>query len=565
MSGDLNSDPTFQILPEGVREVSVSLGFPNAAKIAAGNLGFHIIRQQLASCRGVLPETFSLPDSGLPLAPSSVITQPGGLSLAASDLVLFSISYEGDSPHIPAMLVAGGLPAFAAERRAGHPLVIAGGAMAMINPEPVAPFFDLVYIGESEASLITLLKRWGADRGAPRDEQIAALSEMPGVMAPGLRRHRIWSPGIDPLRAEREVRLSAGKRGNSGNGISAVGDATSDLDSTIVSAKTPVATVHWEQFSDAASAVRLPAGYEQGPEYLLELARGCPRRCRFCAASRIYAPLREADAETLLKRAAAEANPGEAIGLLSLSAGDYSQLELLAGGLCRQGARLSISSLPATFSRRDVAAQMLASGAGSLTIAPETGSDRLRALAGKPLRNAAILDSVRQLAEVGLRRLRTYFIIGLPGEDESDIDAIADLLGQMRDLLSGGCFLSATVNAFVPKPRTPFQWAAMAPPALLKARCRRLERSAPKGVQLRVKSIREARQQAMFSRGDVTWASHLVAAGETGKRFIAPLPAALVTGEVDIETELPWGYLLTDQLEKLKKEWREVRSQTSRE
>jgi radical SAM superfamily enzyme YgiQ (UPF0313 family) len=549
VSGDPGIDPTYQIVPEGMRDIRISLGFPNVARIASGNLGFHIVHQMIAKCRGVLPETFCLPEMDLPLPRGSVTTRPGGLSLAATDLVLFSISYEGDAPHIPAMLVAGGLPAMARERRAGHPLVIAGGAMTMINPEPVAPFFDLLFIGEAEAMLIHLLEQWGDLRRASRKEQLAALRDVPGVIAPGCRRHRIWAPGTGRLVSADEVIIG---------GDEVAPEALSDAD-------TPVLTVPWEQFSESTSAVRLPAGYEQGPEYLLELARGCPRRCRFCAASRIYAPLREAGAEALIERASREAKNGEAIGLLSLSAGDYKELEPLAAGLCGLGARLSISSLPPTFSRRDAAAHMIESGAGTLTIAPETGTDRLRSLAGKPLRNAAILESVSLLGEAGLRQLRTYFIVGLPGETDADIDGIAALLAQMRKALPGGCRLSATVNAFVPKPRTPFQWAAMAPQSVLRDRGRRLSRGAPKGVKLRIKSFREARLQALFSRGDIEWAKELKTMAETGNRFKPPLPAKRILSEIVCDSPLPWGYLLTNQIEKLKKEWREVRCQTSRQ
>ena len=158
------------------------------------------------------------------------------------------------------------------------------------------------------------------------------------------------------------------------------------------------------------------------------------------------------------------------MGLLSLSAGDYTQLEALTKALLAMEVRLTIPSLPASFSREEVARNLIRSGATTLTVAPETGTDRLRALAGKPIGNGAILRCAEMLGRAGLRKLRTYFIVGLPFEEEADIEGIGDLLVRMRRRLPPRCALSATVNAFVPKPRTPFQWAPMAPHRLLRER-----------------------------------------------------------------------------------------------
>ncbi len=579
-------DRLHRLLPEGEREVCIALGFANTRGVAVGNLGFHIVDRQLRACQGVLVEHFFLPEIPLPLKRGDVTTEPDNRALSATDLVLMSISFEGDAIHLPAMLDAGGLPVSAQARRRGHPLVVGGGALVMINPEPIASFFDLLLVGESEAMLDPFLSLWARIRGEAREDQLAEFGGLPGVVVPSRRSHQIWSaskrglicepgsvlpagmnpgasmePGTSAMTCtSAEIRVSAGKSNDaSGSEIS-----SRQIDS-------PVKSVIWDEFSECANLVRLPDDYDQGPRMLFELARGCPRRCRFCAASRIYHPLREADPKRILELACSEITGAETVGLLALSAGDYTHLEDLTDGLINKGVRLSISSLPATFSRADVAQQMVGSGAVTLTLAPETGSDELRSLAGKPIRNEAILKSVALLGQAGVRRLRTYFIIGLPFETESDILAITSLLGEMRKVLPGSCSLSATVNAFVPKPRTPFQWAAMAPLPLLRERSALLKRFCPKGVQLRVKSFREARAQALLSRGDITWGPRLVHAANSGNRSLesacrwSQVDPKPFYGEIALESALPWEFLMTETINGLKKEWREIRDRTSRQ
>jgi radical SAM superfamily enzyme YgiQ (UPF0313 family) len=194
-------------------------------------------------------------------------------------------------------------------------------------------------------------------------------------------------------------------------------------------------------------------------------------------------------------------------------------------------------------------------------MAPETGSDQLRALVGKPLRNEAILRGIEQLGRAGVRRLRTYFIIGLPFEEEADVVAIGSLLQRISDSLGHACSLSATVNAFVPKPRTPFQWAPMAPLRTLRERARHVRQATPPGVRLRIKSFREARWQALISRGDAAWGERLIQMVRRGVRAEAILreegaTAEDLLGPIAPDCSLPWEDLM-DQAERgnLLREW----------
>lgn len=512
----------------------VALGFANRAGLARNNLGFRIVEQMLASRSDVDLACFYLPESGPPRPGERLRAAPSGFPLSAFDLILFSLSFEGDALHIPALLEAGGLPALAEAREAGHPWVIAGGAAVMINPEPIAAFFEALLIGEAEALLPALLETARASRGTGRAAQLAALEAIPGAVVPLRREHRLWSIREGVLHCA-------------------------------APADTPVATIR--AGDDAVASARLPPEAHFRESLLLELARGCPRQCRFCVATRIYHPLRERPVPELIARAGAIGAPGDTVGLLALSAGDFRGLEELVTGLGALDFRLSIASLPAVFNRPAALAELVRRGASTLTLAPEAGTDRLRALCGKPFRNEAILKTVAAIGASGVRRLKAYFLMGLPFETDEDLAGIPTLVRGMRERLPRAVSLAVTVNPFAPKPRTPFQWAPMASAARLVAAARLLEQGMPRGVRLRVKSLREARRNAALTRGDARWATRLTRAWREGR----PLTQILAqegttfedwTGAIDEGSALPWGYLLdAREAESLREEWRRARSE----
>lgn len=524
----------------------VALGFANRAGLARNNLGYRIVEQWLAPRSDIDLEFFHLPEEGVPRPGQPVRTEPSGAPLSAFDLVLFSLSFEGDAPHIPALLEAGGLPAQADEREAGHPWVIAGGAAVMINPEPFAAFFDALLVGEAEALLPDLIEAARGRRSAGRASQLATLAEIPGAVVPLLREHCVW--------AVREGALGDGGR------VSLRSASRAWLDSPEVAFDAPVSTVRASE--SAVWSARLPREAHFGETLLLEVARGCPRHCRFCVATRIYRPLRERPVSELVARARAMGVPGDTVGLLALSAGETRGLEELVGKLGELDFRLSIASLPAVFDRPEALAGLVRAGASTLTLAPEAGTDRLRALAGKPFRNEAILETVRTIGSSGVRRVKAYFLIGLPFETDEDVRGIVDLLHGMRECLPRAVALSVTANPFAPKPRTPFQWAPMAPPERLAKAARILARGAPRGVRLRVKSLREARRHAAFTRGDARWAARLLRAWREDR----PLAQILAregstfedwTGAIDEDSALPWGYLLgAGEMGSLREEWK---------
>ncbi|MBD3236728.1 MAG: radical SAM protein, partial [Candidatus Eisenbacteria bacterium] len=160
------------VFPIDAPPARIAIGYPNRRAVALGNLGFRTVAQILGACRGVRRERFTLPDRASPREAWEVCSEPSGARLSSMDLVLLSVCFEGDAPHLPLLLLRGGLPPRAGERRAGHPLVIAGGAVVMMNPEPLSDFCDLFLVGEAEALLEPLLRAWHGVRGASRAEQI---------------------------------------------------------------------------------------------------------------------------------------------------------------------------------------------------------------------------------------------------------------------------------------------------------------------------------------------------------------------------------------------------------
>jgi radical SAM superfamily enzyme YgiQ (UPF0313 family) len=444
------------------------------------------------------------------------------------------------------MLDAAGLPALAAEREDGHPLVVGGGALAMMNPEPLAAFFDLFLIGEAEVLLEPFLRVWGELRSESRAAMTRELAKLAGSYAPALSAHKLWTRTEGGLRADEQM--------NVGIADGATNGAVSPIQT--------VETVKWTDAAHSMTSGRLPREAQFRESVLVELARGCTRRCRFCLAGHIYLPLRARPAERVIAEARTSARAGETIGLLALCAGDYRELGPLTSKLRAMGLRIAISSLPPDFTGREAAQQIVRSGTTTLTIAPETGSDRLRAGVGKRVTNERILETVRLLGAAGVRHLRTYFLIGLPFETRADILAIVTLLREMRGELPLSATLTATVNAFVPKPRTPFERQPMAAPEALREAGGWIARAAPWGVRMRIKSFREARLQAALSRGDARWGGRLLRIARRNE----PLAAIVkeegwslsdLTGRVADDADTPWDFLIdARERRSLRREWR---------
>ncbi|MCM2263847.1 MAG: radical SAM protein [Desulfuromonadales bacterium] len=466
--------------------LSVALVYPNTYHQGMSNLGVQAVYQLLNSRSDTLCERFFLPDpedlaehqrTGFPLV--SLETQR---PLADFDLVAFSISFENDYLNLPTLFELGQLPLWQAARDARQPLVLCGGVCAFLNPEPLAEIMDLFAVGEAEALLTPLLDAIHQAGSQERASLLEDLAALPGIYVPSRYRVNYFADGalqaMTPLRGapERVERqwLAA-------------------LDG--FQAHTCVATPETEF----------------GGMQLVEVSRGCPRACRFCAAGFIYRPFREHSPEHLQRMLfAAEDGPGR-VGLVAAAVSDYGDLAKIGAAILDAGGEISVSSVRIDAISPQQIAVLARSGHKTLALAPEAGSQRMRDVVNKGIDQAQILAAVRMIADGGVPNLKLYFMVGLPGETDEDVAAIGELTGKIRQVWEevgrargrlGRLVLS--VNPFVPKPWTPLQWAPMEPVSRLEKKYRLLQKMIRPlaNVDLQCESLRSAELQGLLARGD---------------------------------------------------------------
>lgn len=508
----------------------VALVYPNVERLGMANLGVHAVYRLLNAAPGTSCERVFLPEDGK--APRSVET---GAPLAAFDVVAFSIPFEEDYGHLVALLDGAGLPLRAADRGEGHPLVVAGGISMQINPEPVAPFLDAVLIGEAEELIAPFLACLRAAAGGPRAALLDALARLPG--------------GYVPSRYRVDYADTRAPQGGWVTRFEPLGGAPARVVRRYVADLSTVATSRALDTPDA----------HFGDLYLTELARGCLWGCRFCAAGFVQRPYREVDLATLTAEAEKGLARGQRLGLVGPDISDHSGLDQLTCFITAQGGAFSPSSLRVDAITPALAGRMAAGGERSITLAPEAGTPRLRQVINKDFSDDRVVQAAADALGQGLQHVKLYFMCGLPTETEADIEGMARLTLRVRDEVlapkakATGRMgrLTLSVNPFVPKPWTPFQWLGMEAEGRLKEKRRHLERIVkPRGVEVDFYSPREAGLQAVLARGDRRAADLLeLAHRETGGDLRRALPrwphdpAFFAHRRAPLEEVLPWDFL----------------------
>ena len=412
------------------------------------------------------------------------------------DFIGLTLNYEMCYTNVLQILDLGQIPLLAKDRTEDDPLVIGGGCCTY-NPEPMADFFDLFYMGEGEISfyeLFDLYKKMRAD-GKTRHEFLHEASKVPGIYVPSLYEVTYKEDGT----------------------IASFEPIYEDVPKTIQ--KQIVLNMTEAVYPEKPVVPFIKATQDR---VVLEIQRGCIRGCRFCQAGMVYRPVREKNVEHLKELAykMLKSTGHEEISLSSLSSSDYSELEELVNFLIDEfkgkGVNISLPSLRIDAFSLDVMSKVQDIKKSSLTFAPEAGSQRLRDVINKGLTEEVILNGSRLAFEGGWNKVKLYFMLGLPTETEEDMKAIPQLANEIAALYydtvpkekrNGKCQITISTSFFVPKPFTPFQWAGMYTPGDYLARARVVNEGVH--AQLNHKSIKYNWHEA-----DVTVLEGILARGD---------------------------------------------------
>jgi radical SAM superfamily enzyme YgiQ (UPF0313 family) len=518
--------------------VRVALAFPNTYFVGMSSLGFQTVYRLFNQIDDVVCERVFLPPkqelqaqlaSGAPL-----LTLESQTPVREFDVLAFSVSFEWDYTNVVTMLRLAGLPPRAADRDARHPLVVVGGAVTFVNPEPLALFADVIAAGEGEMLIPDLAGALRSDAGddPARSAVLRRLTGSRGFYIPSFYDVEYAADGsIAAFRprpgtgAPPAVRKAAVK-------------ATEALDPPATSIFTP--------------------DTEFGSRFLIEVVRGCANLCRFCWAGYNYLPVRAFSADRILELAAGARRHSAKAGLVSIALCDHPEIERIMRGLIDLGYSISPASLRLDDLTDPIVRLLKESGERSITIAPEAGSDRLRRVINKTVTTDEILEAAEIIFRNGIENLKLYFMIGLPTETEEDLVAIRDLTAELRGIMLRHARqrgrigrIVGSVNPLIPKPGTAYQWMPMEDPAVTDRKAKRLRQllSGLDNVYFNIKSERHSYYQALLSLGDRRVAPAIEAAERNGGAWRAAVAEADVDADFFIfrdrssDAVLPWDII----------------------
>ena len=509
----------------------VAIVYPNTYFVGMSNLGLHIIYEEInlrndSVCERIfLPEKKELEAYDKTKTPlMSVETQR---PMHQFDVVAFDVTFEMDYFHIPLMLRHGRVPIMGKDRTEFDPIVIAGGPCATFNPEPFADFIDAFIIGEGEGIVSRVLDiiRDGKMEGLDRHAILRQLADISGVYVPSL---------YVPIYSE--------------DGEFKGYDIAEGVPKTIKR--------HFEMLTSGGETVVATNYTEFGAMYIIEVARGCGRHCRFCMAGYCFRVPRVRPLDILKEGVERAEKLGKKVGLMGAAISDYPEVDELVNYIRSKDMRYSCASLRADSLTQAVVDGLADSGQKTITIAPETGSERLRRVINKGISEEHLQNAATLSAKSGIQHMRLYIMIGLPTETDEDIEAIVGLAERPQAHMEKvGCKgrLTLSINPFIPKPFTPFQWMAMDNQKVVEKKLQYIKKALQKNrrIEVLVESPKEAYIQGVLARGDRRLGAVIAAcaADRGSKSFKSEMKAAgldmdnMNYRERSFDEFLPWSHL----------------------
>jgi radical SAM superfamily enzyme YgiQ (UPF0313 family) len=477
-------------------KVNVCLVYPNTYYLGMSNLGFQTLYRLVNSLDWAVCERAFLPDKEdikeFKRTDSLLFSLESQRPLSAFDILAFSVSFEQDYLNIPVILELSGIQPFSSEREQIKPLVISGGCAVSLNPEPVAEFIDLFLIGEAEGVVERMLEVYRSIHkpGARKEGFLEGLASIEGVYVPALYEFGFEGPkvkSVTPLSGSPEK----------------------------------VKRVKAEGFEVPQTCILTPETEFAGT-HLVEIERGCGRACRFCAAGFLYLPPRLHTTEAVKKHVARGMETAGKVGLVGAAVSEYPGLkELLKTGV---DGEMTLSSLRLDTLDSEVLGLLKGCGYSTITIAPEAATERMRRVVNKDIKDTELMETIKLVAEAGFRKVKLYFMVGLPTETDSDAGAIGDLVASIKSALDRagragrGSSVTLSINPFVPKPWTPFQWHPFESDEVIERRYAIIRNKIKKipGIKIKTLSARVASMEAYLSRGDRRCARFIEKASKAG-------------------------------------------------
>lgn len=515
----------------------VCLAYPNYYRTGMANLGFQAIYKIFNDLPSFLCERIFLPDSGnnarFVSGAAGIFSLENQRTIAEFDILAFSISFENDYPNVLKMLDLAGIPLLAKDRTDSHPLIIGGGIALTLNPEPLADFFDLFILGEAEEVLPEFCRYF---------DQARRLNYDRSKLLDGLQEKvsNIYVPSLYEVKYCEESKIHS------------ITPVRPDLPEKIK-------INHIENISAFCTQEVISAPEtEMEDMFLVEVNRGCARSCRFCAASFVYRPVRFRGYKEIVASVDYGLQRKKKIGLVGTAVSDHPDLVNICEYIISQNAKAGIGSLRIDRINEKIVDLIKANGIETVALAPEAGSQKMRDILRKDITQSDIMNAVRLLAEKEIPNLRLYFMVGLPGEDEQDIDAIIELTQKIQhhvltEFKGKKKFRRVTlsINQFIPKPATPFQWCSLADVNITGRKIKKIENAFRRDRQIKV--IHDVPKwnyiQALLSLGDRRVGEILLAVNRLEGNWAQALKEVNVNSEFYVYRQkqfdevLPWDLI----------------------